>query len=144
MFGNDPEKREKHFTRRAIGLMRLHLAYDHAEGPVALARKVEDRIDGKGQHRALDVTAGVAREHRFGFGMRAKQPVIDQRRYVRATLGSQFKAAPDRMAHLSASRSRDVTRDHVGAGRCCGRLPKKEEQGSVPCSRNCVDPVFPI
>ena len=83
-------------------------------------------------------------EHRFRFGMFAKQPAIDQRRQIFATLGGKFKAVMDRIAR----RHRGADRTVFGVSRTCEASlkkagPKEKEQGEKPCSKNCVDPISP-
>jgi hypothetical protein len=55
------------------------------------------------------------------------QPLINQWRQIRAALGGKFEAAFDGFIMGSANEE----------------LARKKEQGGEPCSRNCVDPIFP-
>ncbi|MGA7803542.1 hypothetical protein [Bradyrhizobium sp.] len=71
------------------------------------------------------------------FGMFAEQTAIDLRCQIVATRGRQFEAVLDIVAagHFAG------TVHHARA--MLRMILRKKEQGTKPCSRNCVDPVDP-
>jgi hypothetical protein len=48
--GDHAKEFSEQFARRAIGVVRLHLATDHAKVAGAIAGEIQHRIDGQGQH----------------------------------------------------------------------------------------------
>src|SRR6266851_1904431 len=48
--GDHAEKFAEQLSRRAVGVVRLHLALDHAKVPGAVAGEIQDGVDGQRQH----------------------------------------------------------------------------------------------
>jgi hypothetical protein len=91
------EERDEQIARRAVGVVRGYFAFDQAEVAGTRACEIQDRFDCQRQHRALDKFAALGAEHRSRLGMFAKQPVVDERRQVFTTPGSEFEAALDQI-----------------------------------------------
>src|SRR6476646_8375786 len=75
---DDAEERHEQFARRAVGVVRRHLAFDQAEMATPFAGEIEERLDRQGEHRPLHRPAAFAAKHLLGFGMFAKQFSIDR------------------------------------------------------------------
>jgi hypothetical protein len=74
---------------------------------LSLAGEIEDRLDRHRQHRAFDEIASFGPEHRLRFRMRAKQPLIDQRRQIRTAFGCELETLLDQIAtHLPGAHRR--------------------------------------
>jgi transposase len=48
--GDHAEKLAEQLSRRAVGVVRLHLAWDQAKVPGAVAGEIQDGVDGQRQH----------------------------------------------------------------------------------------------
>ena len=78
-----------------------------------------------------------APEHRFGFRVFAKQAAIDQRFGCGVNwMGGGF--LKDQL-EKTEQRARPATKETS----LPQKKQKKKEQGRKPCSKNCVDPIFP-
>src|SRR5262249_23944250 len=67
------EEGDEEIARRAVGIMRDHLARNHAEFAAALTCEIQQRLDGEGEHRSLHEVAAFAAKHRNCLGMSAMQ-----------------------------------------------------------------------
>ncbi len=143
-----PKKSPNNFAWRAIGIVRLHLAFDHAEVAAASPAKSIIASMVERQHRTFYEIASLAPEHRLGFRMFAKKATIDSRRQILAALGGQFEAVLDQIGwcrHMPCSiwaeaRCEDV-RDNRTSGSRLARYQKKE-QGASPALK-IVSTLFP-
>ena len=79
----------------SAGIVRRHLAFDQAKTAGARTCEIEDGFDRKLQYRSFHRLAASGAKHRLRFGVLAKQPAIDQRRQILATLGGTFETAFD-------------------------------------------------
>jgi hypothetical protein len=95
--GDHAEERNEQLARRAVGVVRRHLAFDQAKMAGARACEIENRVDRQRQHRTLDEPAAFAAKHTLRFRVFLEQKAIDQRRQILATLGGEFEAALDRI-----------------------------------------------
>src|SRR5919204_1978133 len=73
--------------------------------------------------------------------MLGKQPSIDERRQIFASLCGQFETVLDRTAGRHVARIADVASDQIGLQEKMEFTKKRA--GRKPCSKNCVDPVYP-
>jgi hypothetical protein len=155
---NDTEKFAKQFPRRTVSVVRLCLAFDHAEASAAVAGKVDHGTDSHRQHRAFyEILACIAPEHRLGFRVFTKQAAIDSKRQVPTTLGSQFKTEVDQVGwcrHVRCFGPNTLCFEAIfltRSGILCAGQPwtisrgtdRKKRAGHKPCSKNCVDPISP-
>src|SRR5580704_4779545 len=93
----------------------------------AVAGKIQDGVNRQRQHRALHQRAAFGPEHRLGFRVFAKQPAIDQRRQILATLGGQFETVLDR---TSCCHPRSLGREWIRA-RLLASTSKKSSGSAV-------------
>ena len=130
--GDHAEKFAEQFARRAVGVVRLHLAFDHAKMSRAVAGKIQHRIDGQRQHRALDEFAALAAEHRLGFRVFAEQAVdrpaaSDPRnapRRVQSCAGSDWPVPSCAASRFSCvSRSFQTSRKRISKKKSRARSP---------------------
>src|ERR1700746_2856778 len=79
--------------------MRNGLARDHAQFAASLAREIQDRVDGEGEHRSLHEFAALTAKHRDSLWMSAMQALINQRRQVFATRRRKLKTVLNEIDH---------------------------------------------
>ena len=102
--GGHAEERHEQIARRAVGIMGNGLARDHAQFAAALARKIQDRVDGEGQHRSLHELAALTAKHRDSFWIGAMRALINERRQIFATRGRKLKTVLNEIDHAITSR----------------------------------------
>ena len=89
----------------------------------------------------LGLTPTLASEHGFRLGVFEKQPAIDQRRQILAPFGGDLKTVLDRIGRCRHARVALNWSSQVSASVPKTASRKKKEQGELPCSKNCVDPI---
>jgi hypothetical protein len=106
--------------------------------PLRSPAKIQHRIYRHCQHRTPDQFAALGSEHRLGFRMFAKQPAIDQRRQILATLGGEFKAVLDQ----ACCRHAGCVVMEISSRHPEKQISKKKSRARSPAQKLCR-PYFP-